>query len=70
MLWRIMIKNKRIHVISWSGKWRVGKEDKSRASKILKEKEDAIEYAKQLGIKDGYEVFVHNKDGSVGEVVK
>lgn len=65
-----MIKNKRIHVIAWSGKWRVGKEDKSRASGIFIEKEDAIGCAKRLGDKDGYEVCIHEEDGSIEEWIK
>lgn len=64
------MKNRRIHVISWSGKWRVKKEGRGKASRILVEKEDAVEYAKKLGDEDGYEVVIHKSDGSVEEWIK
>lgn len=63
-------KNKRVHVISRGKKWGVMKEDKSRASRLYDEKEDAINHANGLRNEEGYEVVIHREDGTVEKWIK
>ena len=55
---------KRVHIISRKDEWAIKKEGVSKASKIYREKETAIKQAQKLR-KNGYDVIVHKKDGSI-----
>ena len=54
----------RVHVISRSGAWAIKKEGASRATKIYKNKDSAVNNAKKSSPKGG-DVIVHKKDGSI-----
>ena len=58
-------KNKRVHVISRGKRWGVFKGDKSRASRLYEEKEDAVNHAERIMGGGGYVVVVHQKEGTV-----
>jgi len=57
-------RSKRVHVISRKDGWAIKKEDKTRASKIYRNKESAISCARKLKEK-GHDVIIHKKDGSI-----
>ena len=54
----------RTHII-WRGrKWAIKNEGTKRAYRLIKSKNDAIKLAKSY-IKPGYDLVIHNKDGSI-----
>ncbi len=55
---------KRIHIVKRDYGWAVKKEGKKRASKVYKTKEEAVKGA-QKHKKNGNDVVVHTKDGSI-----
>lgn len=56
--------SKRVHIISRKDAWAIKKQGASRASKIYQRKETAIQEARKM-CKEGYDVIVHKKDGSI-----
>ncbi len=61
----IAAEKNRVHVIPDDGRWAVKREDSSRASRVFRERSEAIELARALARKGAMEVIVHGKDGSV-----
>jgi hypothetical protein len=55
---------KRAHIISRKDGWAIKKEDASRASKIYKRKDTAVKDSEKLR-KQGHDVIVHKKDGTI-----
>jgi hypothetical protein len=58
-------KSKKVHVISRNGGWAVKKEGNSRASKIYRTKDAAVNGARSSS--KGSDVVVHKKDGSIAK---
>ena len=58
------MKEKRAHIIKRDTRWGLLKEGKSRASRVYNEKEDAIKAGTKL-LEQGYDLIIHNKDGTV-----
>ena len=56
--------SKRVHIISRKDGWAVKKEGASRASKIYKKKDSAVNNAQKLK-KSGHDVIIHKKDGTI-----
>lgn len=55
---------KRVHVIKRDEGWAIKKEGASRATRIYKSKAEAVEKAQKFK-KSGYDLVIHNKDGSI-----
>ncbi len=54
------------HVISSkSGGWAVKKSSSSRASKVFGTKEEARNYGIAISKKEGTDLFIHGKDGTI-----
>lgn len=54
------------HVISSkSGGWAVKKSSSSKASKVFSTKEEARNYGIAISKKEGTELFIHSKDGTI-----
>jgi hypothetical protein len=64
-----MRREKRVHVVKRGKKWVIWKQEKSRASRIYNKKEDAIEAGIEL-TEQGYDLIIHNKDGTVQKWLK
>ena len=47
------------------GGWEVKGEGALRASRVFDNKQEAIDYARQLSINQKVEMIVHNKDGEI-----
>jgi len=62
---RVAAEQNRVHVIPSDDRWAVKREGLSRASRVLRDKEKAIELARSFARKDSMEVIVHGRDGSV-----
>jgi len=56
--------SKRVHIISRKDGWAVKKEGTTKASKIYKKKDSAVNDAKKLK-KSGHDVIIHKKDGTI-----
>ncbi len=56
--------SKRIHITSRDKGWAVKKEGLSKASKIYRNKESAINGARKLKTR-GHDLVVHKRDGSI-----
>jgi hypothetical protein len=61
---KLETQNKRVHVIKRDEGWAVKKQGTSRASRIYKSKEDAVEGAQKFK-KSGHDLVIHKKDGSI-----
>ena len=60
----------RIHVTSRSGgRWAVRKEDSARALRVFRKKPDAVREAMKYH-REGYEVVIHNRDGTVDKFLR
>ncbi len=59
-----MVIHKRVHVIKRDEGWAIKKEGASRATRIYKSKREAVEGAREFK-KSGYDVVIHNEDGSI-----
>lgn len=60
-------RSKVIHVISDRGRWAVLREHAKRATRVLADREKAIDLARSLARERNGEVMVHRKDGSLQE---
>lgn len=56
-------KNKKIHVISRNGGWAIKSEGASRASRVYKTKDAAVNGAKRSS--KGRDIVIHKRDGSI-----
>jgi hypothetical protein len=54
----------RVHIISRDDGWAIKKEGNIKATKIYPNKDSAIKGAREL-IKQGHDVIVHKRDGSI-----
>lgn len=62
-----MDRRKVIHVISDRGRWVVLRERAKRATRVLADREKAIDLARSLAREADGEVMVHRKDGTLQE---
>jgi uncharacterized protein YdaT len=61
---KLETRNKRVHVIKRDKGWAVKKQGASRASRIYKSKDEAVEKAQKFK-KSGHDLVIHKKDGSI-----
>lgn len=61
-----MAKNSR-HVVPRQDGWAVKKSGAAKASKTFTNQADAIKYGRTQAKKDGGELYVHRKDGTIRE---
>jgi len=54
----------RVHVISRDEGWAIKKEGRSRASRILRTKDDAVRSTRTLQ-SQGHDIIIHRADGSI-----
>src|SRR5208337_802658 len=57
-------KDGRVHVISRSDGWAVKKEGNTRASRVVKTKDEAVSTARKVASK-ALDVVIHKKDGTI-----
>ncbi|HEX4961983.1 MAG TPA: DUF2188 domain-containing protein [Thermoanaerobaculia bacterium] len=62
-----MDRHKVVHVIPDRNRWVVRRERAKRATRILSDREQAIDLARALARQTNGEVIVHRKDGSMQE---
>ncbi len=62
-----MDRRKVIHVISDRNRWVVLRERSKRATRVLTDRDQAIDLARSLARKANGEVIVHRKDGTMQE---
>jgi hypothetical protein len=55
------------HVVPGQRGWAVRKSGASRASRIFGTRRDAVTYARQLAQKEGSELYIHGRDGTIRE---
>ena len=56
------------HVVSNpNGGWSVLRSGASRATRVFDNQADAVSYAKMLAEKEGTELYVHRRDGTIQE---
>jgi hypothetical protein len=56
------------HVVpSSDGRWRVRKSGSSKASRVFDNQGDALAYARELARKEGGDLYVHHRDGTIRE---
>lgn len=60
-------RSKVIHVISDRNRWAVLRERAKRATRVLADRDQAIDLARSLAREDNGEVMVHRKDGTLQE---
>ncbi len=60
----LMVIHKRIHVIKRGEGWAIKKEGASRATRIYKNKREAVEEGREFR-EMGYDLAIHKKDGSI-----
>lgn len=53
------------HVVPHQGKWAILKEGNEKESHIYATKEEALEKAKAMGIKENVGIVVHKEDGKI-----
>ncbi|MCP3030159.1 DUF2188 domain-containing protein [Halobacillus sp. A1] len=53
------------HVVSHEDGWAVQAEDAKRASYVFKNKQDAVERAKEIAKNKGTKAIIHKKDGTI-----
>jgi hypothetical protein len=58
-------RDKRVHIISWQGKWTVVREGARRASRSFRDKEDAVAYGRALAARLQGELVIHTQDGGL-----
>lgn len=58
-------RDKRVHVISWQGKWTVVREGAHRAGRSFREKEDAVAYGRALAARLRGELVIHTEEGDL-----
>ena len=59
-----MSKTLRVHIIKREKGWAIMKEGMTRATSVFVKKESAVIAAKNH-IKQGYDIVIHNSDGSI-----
>lgn len=63
-----MIAKKTYHVIpSPEGGWSVRKGGSIRATKRFEKKSDAVTWGREISRNQGFELFIHNLDGTISE---
>ena len=55
------------HVVRDQNGWSVRKSGATRATRVFEKQGDAIAYAKDIGKKEGVDIYVHAKDGTIRE---
>ncbi|MDI9365844.1 MAG: DUF2188 domain-containing protein [Flavobacterium sp.] len=61
-----MANTARVHIVKRDAGWAIKKEGKERASSLHDNKQDALRASNSL-TKKGFDVIVHNADGSVSK---
>ena len=65
---KIPMKEESRHVVPDNrGGWSVRKSGATRAARVFDTKHDAVEYAKDIAKKEGGDIYVHGKDGTIRE---
>jgi hypothetical protein len=49
------------------GSWSVRKSGASRATRVFEKQGEAIAYAKDIGKREGVDIYIHGKDGTIRE---
>ncbi len=62
-----MSKGKNQHVTKHPNGWQVKGEHNSKATKVTKTKEEAVEKAKEIAKNQESELIIHNKNGQISE---
>lgn len=62
-----MSRNKGKHVVPRQNGWAVKSAGASKAAKVFNTKDEAVKYARDSAKKDNGELYVHRKDGTIGE---
>lgn len=53
------------HVVPHDAKWAILREGNDKVSHVYDTKEEALDKAKEMGIKEGVRVVVHKQDGKI-----
>jgi len=56
-----------VHVVPATDGWSAKTEGKSRAAKKFRRQSDAVEFARQMAIRNESELLIHGKDGQIRE---
>jgi hypothetical protein len=59
--------NRSQHVVPTPKGWSVRRYGANRATRVFDRQEDAVAFARELAKKEGTELYLHRRDGTVGQ---